>query len=101
MTGKLPIPTTREDFAKFALEVSTNVAAGYRRNISQFNLAHENDAAEKCATAASNTGYWMLIHLGFMPREIIAMAEAMKVSEHQTGVAAGDDGQPKADGPQQ
>jgi hypothetical protein len=92
-TGDQRPPMTREDFARIALDTAQAAADGYKRNISQFNTEHENDVAEKCAIAASNTGYFILISLGFTPREIIAMADARTVSEHQTGVTAGDDGQ--------
>lgn len=55
----------REDLGLKIYEVARSCADGYRRNISQHNTEAENDAAEKCACAASNTGYFLLQALGY------------------------------------
>jgi hypothetical protein len=63
----------REELGRKIVEVSRDHAAGYKRNISQFNTAHENDAAEKCAIAASNTGWFLLKALGYSDEEMKAL----------------------------
>jgi hypothetical protein len=57
----------KEDVAQKVVDVSQMVAEGYRR------AEGGNDA---CATAASNTGVWILEALGFNMQEIRAMVDA-------------------------
>ncbi len=60
----------REAFARKLVGIAQDCAAGYRRNISQFNTANENTSAEHCAIAASNTGYFILMGLGYSHDDI-------------------------------
>lgn len=49
----------REALAHLIVQVCREHADGYRRNISEFNTACENSTAERCACAASNTGWFL------------------------------------------
>lgn len=60
----------KDEAARMILSVSQACADGYKRNISQSNTEHENDVAEKCAIAASNTGRFLLQALGYSSEEI-------------------------------
>lgn len=55
------------------IRVSREHADGYRRGITQFNTAHENEVAERCANAASNTAWFLLKDLGYKDDEIKRM----------------------------
>ena len=68
----------RDDYAYKVLEVSAQMADGYRRNITSFSTDAEKDASEKCATAASNTGYFICAALGLSHEEIVAMNNVLK-----------------------
>lgn len=63
----------RDELARKIVEVSESCREGYRRNISQFNTAHENETAERCACAASNTGWFLLKALGYSDEEMKAL----------------------------
>lgn len=65
----------RNEIGRKIINVSQGCADGYRRNISQFNTAHENETAERCACAASNTGYFLLEAFGFSKDERQALME--------------------------
>lgn len=67
----------REALAQKVVEVSKSCADGYRRNISQFNTANENTTAERCACAASNTGFFILQALGYSSDDIRRFASAV------------------------
>ena len=58
-----------KDIGRKVVEASQACADGYRRNISQFNTAAENDTEEKCSIAASNTGWFILQALGLTNEE--------------------------------
>ena len=60
----------RMELGRKIVETSRDHAAGYTRNISQFNTAHENETAERCAGAASNTGWFLLKALGYSEEEM-------------------------------
>lgn len=64
------VSQNREALAIKIVEVSKSMADGYRRNISQFSTVAENDVSEKCACAASNTGFFILQALGFSNDDI-------------------------------
>lgn len=63
----------RDALGKKIIDASKSIRDGYTRNVSQFNTAHENEIAERCATAASNTGYFILQALGYSNDEIRAL----------------------------
>lgn len=65
----------RDEVIQKVYETAQASAAGYRQNISQFNTAHENEVAERCACAASNTGYFILSALGLSTDEIKALSK--------------------------
>jgi hypothetical protein len=73
----------REELARKIVEVSRDHADGYRRNISQFNTAHENEVAERCATAASNTGWFLLKALGYSDDEIKVLYNLTSMQRRQ------------------
>jgi hypothetical protein len=60
----------REALGRKIVQVASDHAAGYERNISDSNTERENDTAKKCAIAASNTGYFLLKALGYSEEEI-------------------------------
>jgi hypothetical protein len=62
------------------METSQQCSEGYKRAITSFSTEAERDANEKCANAASNTGYFILQALGFSKDEIRALADAYKQS---------------------
>lgn len=64
----------REALAQKVVEVAKSCADGYRRNISQFNTSNENTTAERCACAASNTGFFILQALGYSSDDIQRLA---------------------------
>lgn len=66
-------PMEREEVARMVLTVAQQCAAGYRRNATSFDPPEAHDVAEKCAIAASNTGYFILIAMGFLPKEILQL----------------------------
>lgn len=65
----------RGEIGRKIMETSQACCEGYRRNISQFNTAAENEAAEKCAIAASNTGWFILDAMGFSNEEKQALMD--------------------------
>lgn len=65
----------RDEVARMVVTVSRNHADGYKRNISEFNTERENEIAEKCSIAASNTGFFLLQALGFSGDEIKALRQ--------------------------
>lgn len=64
-----------DDDAKKILEVATNHANGYRRANTQFSTDSEKDVNEKCATAASNTAWFILSGFGYSPDRIRELHE--------------------------
>jgi hypothetical protein len=60
----------REELGLKIYEVARDVAEGYNRNVSQHNTVPENDTAEKCAVAASNTGFFILTALGYTKTDL-------------------------------
>lgn len=60
----------RDELGRKIVETSRACADGYKRNISQHNTDHENDVAEKCSIAASNTGWFLLKALGYSDDEM-------------------------------
>jgi hypothetical protein len=60
---------TKEKIGQKVVEVSQMVAEGYR-----------NSGNEECATAASNTGVWILEAIGFDMKEIREMVDAHRRS---------------------
>jgi hypothetical protein len=60
----------RDVLARKIIETSDDCRQSYMRNVSQFNTAHENEMAERCANAASNTGYHLLRALGYSDDEM-------------------------------
>jgi hypothetical protein len=65
----------REELGRKIVEVSQNHADGYRRAIGQYRTEQENDVSEKCACAASNTGFFLLQALGYSNEEIKAFRD--------------------------
>lgn len=63
----------RDDYARKILEVSEQFAEGYRRGITAFSTDADKDVSEKCAVAASNTGYFICAALGYSHEEILAL----------------------------
>ena len=72
----------REEVGRKVVETSQACSDGYRRNISQFNTESENCAADACAIAASNTGWFILDALGFSNEEKSALVEAYLQKVH-------------------
>lgn len=60
----------RDALARKIIEVSSSCRDGYKRNVNRFNTVHENETAERCAIAASNTGYFLLLALDYSNEEI-------------------------------
>ena len=60
------------------LDAAQAHAEGYRRAISQFNTARENGESERCAIAASNTGWFILQALGFSSDYIKRLKAALE-----------------------
>lgn len=69
-----------DEEAKKILEIATNHANGYRRAINQFTPPEEQIANEKCATAASNTAWFILTGFDYSPERIKELHEQV-VSE--------------------
>lgn len=66
----MQIDAYRDELGRKIAEVARNCADAYKRNISQSNTTHENDVHEKCAIAASNTGWFLLTALGYSNDQI-------------------------------
>jgi hypothetical protein len=66
----------REELGRKIYQVARDHSEGYRRNISQFNTAVENETAEKCACAASNTGFFLLQALGYTKEDMDRFRES-------------------------
>ncbi len=60
----------REALGLKIAEVAQSHAEAYRRNIAQDKTSSENETSEKCACAASNTGFFMLSALGYSTDDI-------------------------------
>lgn len=77
--------------AQKILETAISVSDGYRRNISTWNTDAENDTSEKCARAASNTGFFILESLGYSSEQIREMkrGRAIHRSERRGQVRCG------------
>ncbi len=60
----------RERLGKLIVQVSRDHAEGYRRSITQWDDKARRTAAENCANAASNTGWFILKALGFSDDKI-------------------------------
>lgn len=60
----------RATLAQRIIGVALDQAESYRRAISNFSSEEQKDRAEKCARAASNTGWFILKELGYSDDEI-------------------------------
>lgn len=70
----------RDEVGRKVMETSQGVCDGYKRTITSFSTDAERDTNEKCAAAASNTGYFILQALGFTKDEIRALADVYRRS---------------------
>jgi Holliday junction resolvasome RuvABC DNA-binding subunit len=70
----------RDGLARKIVEVSRDHADGYKRAITSFSTEAEKDIAEKCACAASNTGWWLLTALGYSNEEIRRAVDVVRRS---------------------
>ena len=56
---------SRDELGLKIYEIASNHADGYRRAVTNFSADIEKETSEKCACAASNTGYFILKALGY------------------------------------
>ena len=68
----------RDGLARKIAEVSRNHADGYIRALTSFSTEAERDVAEKCAIAASNTGWFLMNALGYSNEEIRQAVDAVR-----------------------
>jgi hypothetical protein len=66
----------REELGRKVMEASQACAEGYKRGITSFSTDAEKDVNEKCAIAASNTGWFILQSLGFSNEEKRALFDS-------------------------
>ena len=60
----------REELGRKIFEVSQACSDGYRRGITSLSTDAEKDMNEKCACAASNTGFFLLQALGYTKEDM-------------------------------
>lgn len=60
--------------ATLVYQTSQTMAKGYRDAVNQFSTDAEREIAEKCAAAASNTGFFILEAMGYSTKEMQALA---------------------------
>lgn len=70
----------RDEVGRKVVETSQACSDGYRRAITSFSTDAEKDVNEKCAIAASNTGWFILDALGFSDDEKRALVDAYQRS---------------------
>jgi Holliday junction resolvasome RuvABC DNA-binding subunit len=71
----------RDGLARKIAEVSRDHANGYRRSVTSFSTEAERDVNEKCAAAASNTGWWLMTSLGYSSEEIRRAIDAARAED--------------------
>ena len=64
----------RLEIADLVIDIARQHAESYRRAVGPTATAQEMAGAEACATAASNTGFHILIAMGFSGEQIVDMA---------------------------
>lgn len=68
----------RDEVGRKVMETSQAVSEGYKRNVTSASTDAEKEENEKCAIAASNTGWFILDALGFSNDEKKALSEAYR-----------------------